>query len=121
VTQTNPIGHLLRGVDKATVTPPVLSGATMPGRWAFGGWPGGALKKPEGVAFRPLLSLSRFGSAARPAAGGIGVRSRAFVENKWKIGFVRFFRFGFDGLPRIVTGPYFLDFLVTLRDSTPAN
>ena len=42
MTQTNPIGHLLRGVDKATVTPPVLSGATMPGRWAFGGWPGGA-------------------------------------------------------------------------------
>ena len=39
VTQTNPIGHLLRGVDKATVTPPVLPGATMSGRWAFGDWP----------------------------------------------------------------------------------
>jgi hypothetical protein len=39
VTQTNPISHLLRGVDKATVTPPVLSqGRRFPagGRWATG-------------------------------------------------------------------------------------
>ena len=79
------------------------------------------MKKPEGVAFRPLLSLSRFGSAARPAAGGIGVRFRAFVENKWKIGFVRFFRFGFDTLTRIVTRPDFPGFRVTFRDTTPVN
>ena len=37
---------------------------------------------------------------------------------KGRIGFVRFFGFGFNGVARIVTWPDFLDFLVTFRDIT---
>jgi hypothetical protein len=61
---------------------------------------GGALKRLEGVAFRRLLSLSNLWTAPRLRARGIWLPFRVFVENKGQIGFVRFFRFGFDGDPR---------------------
>jgi len=67
------------------------------------------------------LSLSNLWTAPRLRARGIWLPFRVFVENKGQIGFVRFFRFGFDGVPLIVTGRDFLDFLVTFRDTTPVN
>jgi hypothetical protein len=51
-----------------------------------------------------------------PASGSWDLASVSmFVENKGRIGFVRFFRFGFDGGWRIVPRPILC---VTFRDIT---
>jgi len=52
---------------------------------------------------------------------GFGFGFERLLKTNGQIGFVRFYRFGFDTLPQIVTGPDFLDFLVTFRDITPVN
>ncbi|MGA2578507.1 MAG: hypothetical protein ABSH24_21045 [Bryobacteraceae bacterium] len=59
----------------------------------------------------------------RAACGGrnLGSVFERLLKTNGQVGFVRFFRFGFDGVPRIVTGPDFLDFLVTFRDITLLN
>ena len=73
------------------------------------------------VAFRRLLSLSRFGSARGLRREEFRLRLRAFIENKWS-GWVRsVFSIWLRRVRRIVTGPDFLDFLVTFRDITLLN
>jgi hypothetical protein len=80
---------------------------------------GGTLKKSEQVSFRRLLPL--LGSATRLRGVEFGHRFERLLKTNGQIGSVRFYRFGFDTLPQIVTGPDFLDFLVTFRDITPVN